>query len=134
MVADEQKRRFAKNPTNKGKWIDEGLWSISRHPNYLGEITLWVGAYIVSFSSLEGGERSIGITDWVISGEGLMKILSWCAAGWDWLSLLGPVFVITLLSQISLPMTEAGADKRWKEENGYKEYKARVAPLIPYWH
>ena len=57
-----------------------------------------------------------------------------CVAGWDWLSLLGPLFVMTLLSKISLPMTEAGADKRWKEEKGYREYKARVAPLVPYWH
>lgn len=55
-------------------------------------------------------------------------------AGWDSLAVLGPAFVATLLSKISLPMTEAGADKRWGEEKGYRAYKARVAPLVPYWH
>jgi len=60
VVADEQKRRFASNPVNKGKWIDRGLWRLSRHPNFLGEITLWLGAYLVALSSLEGGELNGG--------------------------------------------------------------------------
>ena len=44
-LADTQLRRFKRNP-NRGPYIDEGLWRYSRHPNYLGEILIWVGLCI----------------------------------------------------------------------------------------
>ena len=57
VVADRQKSAFNANPANEGKWIDEGLWSLSRHPNYLGEIMLWSGIALFGvpcFSGMEG--------------------------------------------------------------------------------
>ena len=43
VAADNQKTKFRKNPENKNKFISSGLWGKSRHPNYLGELILWIG-------------------------------------------------------------------------------------------
>jgi len=50
-AADIQRFTFRMNKRNEGKILDKGLWSISRHPNYLGEIIYWWGVYIVNFSA-----------------------------------------------------------------------------------
>ena len=52
VIADKQKSNF--NIKNKGKFISSGLWSLSRHPNYFGEITLWTGITIISITVLSG--------------------------------------------------------------------------------
>ena len=56
IVADQQKSAFRAIPENRNKFITSGLWSKSRHPNYFGEITLWTGVAVMSFSSLSGIE------------------------------------------------------------------------------
>ncbi len=53
-IADLQKYRFNNQPKNKGKWIDTGLWKYSRHPNYLGEILVWLGSGYLSYLMLMG--------------------------------------------------------------------------------
>ncbi len=50
-VGDAQLRRFVKNPRNKGKIMQSGLWAYTRHPNYFGEVTLWWGIFIISLGS-----------------------------------------------------------------------------------
>ena len=50
-VADYQLYRFKKNPSNKGKVLDSGLWAYSRHPNYFGEFMVWWGFYLFALSS-----------------------------------------------------------------------------------
>ena len=57
VIADNQKTKFRSSPKNKDKFITTGLWSYSRYPNYLGEITLWTGVSIMSFSLTD--ERNI---------------------------------------------------------------------------
>lgn len=52
VIADKTLRDFKKDPNNKGRILKEGVWSISRHPNYFGEATLWWGIGIISISSL----------------------------------------------------------------------------------
>ena len=49
-VADEQMRKFRRNKENLGKTMRKGLWSLSRHPNYLGEILFWWGLYFMTIS------------------------------------------------------------------------------------
>lgn len=103
VVADQQKSAFRRNPANKGRFIDSGLWAWSRHPNYFGEITLWLGIAIMA-----------------------IPILS----GWRWVVLVSPVFVTLLLTRVSgIPMLEARADKRWGDEPEYQEYK-RTTPVL----
>jgi steroid 5-alpha reductase family enzyme len=105
VIADRQKSQFRVNPENKGKFISTGLWSWSRHPNYFGEIVLWIGVAIIA-----------------------IPILS----GWTWLMLISPVFVIILLTRISgVPMLEVRADEKWGGQADYEAYKSRTSVLIP---
>jgi steroid 5-alpha reductase family enzyme len=50
-VGDLQLSRFRKDPANKGKVLDSGLWRYTRHPNYFGNFTLWWGFYLVALSA-----------------------------------------------------------------------------------
>lgn len=104
-LADYQKSQFRKNPENKGQFIHEGLWSISRHPNYFGEIVLWIGIALIAFPVLQG---------------------------WQWVTLISPVFITLLLTRISgVPMLEEKADERWGGQADYEHYKATTPVLIP---
>ena len=52
-IADEQMRKFRKNKLNKGKTMNKGLWRLSRHPNYFGEVMFWVGLYLMAVLAVE---------------------------------------------------------------------------------
>ena len=85
-VADAQKSRFRADPANKGKFIQTGLWAWSRHPNYFGEILLWIGVAIIALPVLRG---------------------------WQWVTLISPLFVTFLLTRVSgVPMLEKRADEK----------------------
>ena len=49
-TADKQLKKFLSNPKNKGKIMQSGLWSYSRHPNYFGEVTIWWGIWLLNFN------------------------------------------------------------------------------------
>jgi steroid 5-alpha reductase family enzyme len=50
-VADRQLDRFSRNPDNRGRVLDTGLWRYSRHPNYFGECCFWWGIFLVAASA-----------------------------------------------------------------------------------
>lgn len=103
--ADIQKFRFSQNTTNATPWIDQGLWHYSRHPNYLGEMMIWIGIYITIVKSLTPLEALLGV--------------------------LGPVFVVSLLLFVSgIPLLEKDADRRWGADKRYVAYKARTSILL----
>lgn len=105
VVADVQKSRFNADPANKGKFIQTGLWSRSRHPNYFGEIVLWIGIAIIALPVLQG---------------------------WAWIALISPLFVAILLTRISgIPLLQKKADKKWGGQADYEEYKKSTPVLIP---
>ena len=105
VAADAQKSRFRADPKNKGKFIHTGLWAWSRHPNYFGEIVLWIGVAVIALPVLRG---------------------------WQWVTLISPVFVALLLTRISgVPMLEKRADEKWGGQEDYEAYKERTPVLIP---
>jgi len=104
IVADQQKSNFRKDPGNKDRFIQHGLWAYSRHPNYFGEIVLWVGIAIAALPMLEG---------------------------WQFATLISPVFVALLLTKISgVRMLELRAERKWGHEDGYQEYCRRTPMLL----
>lgn len=104
--ADFQKYVFKQNPENKEKWIATGLWKKTRHPNYLGEITLWIGVYIFAFSFLTDGQSAV--------------------------ALISPLFIFILLKYISgVPLLEKSADAKWGQNPEYTTYKTKSGIILP---
>lgn len=104
-TADAQKRRFRSDPANSGLFIQTGLWSWSRHPNYFGEILLWIGIAVIAAPVLRG---------------------------WQWATMISPVFVALLLTRVSgIPMLEKRADEKWGGQEEYESYKRNTSILIP---
>jgi len=104
-AADFQKSRFRADAANKGTFIHTGLWAWSRHPNYFGEIVLWIGVAVIAVPVLQG---------------------------WQWVALISPVFVFLLLTRVSgVPLLEKRADEKWGGQDDYVAYKARTSVLVP---
>lgn len=59
-VADHQLARFKRDPANRGRVMDRGLWRYSRHPNYFGEAVLWWGLGIVGAGTSGGAWGLVG--------------------------------------------------------------------------
>lgn len=105
VIADQQKTQFRKDPDNAEKFITTGLWAYSRHPNYFGEIVLWLGIGIIALPTL---------------------------MGWQYATLISPIFVTFLLVKISgVRLLEEGGQKRWGADPAYQEYIATTSTLIP---
>jgi steroid 5-alpha reductase family enzyme len=105
LMADTQKSAFRADPENKGRFIQTGLWAWSRHPNYFGEIVLWIGVAIIALPALRG---------------------------WQWLTLISPAYVTVQLMLVSgVPMLEKRADEKWGGQEDYEAYKERTPVLVP---
>tara|TARA_A100001037_G_C15085883_1_gene606669 strand:+ start:51 stop:947 length:897 start_codon:yes stop_codon:yes gene_type:complete len=105
VVADYQKTKFKANPANKDNFIQEGLWSISRHPNYFGEIALWTGIALMA-----------------------VPVMS----GLQYVSLISPVFGFLLIYFVSgVRLLENRGDKKWGNNPDYKKYKKNTPVFFP---
>ena len=105
VIADYQKTVFNSESRNKDKWIDCGLWSYSRHPNYLGEILLWTGIAFFGVSCFTGLER-----------------VAW----------ISPLFIYILLTKISgIPILERRGSEKWGDQTEYQKYRQNTPALIP---
>jgi steroid 5-alpha reductase family enzyme len=65
-VGDWQLSRFKRNPANADAVLDQGLWSLTRHPNYFGEFCVWWGFWLLAVSA--GGA-------WSLPGPVLVTVL-----------------------------------------------------------
>ncbi len=101
-TADAQLAAFKKNPANKGRVCDLGLWSVSRHPNYFFEWCIWVAYFVFA-----------------------------CASPWGWTSILCPVVMLYLLLRVTgIPMTEEQSIR--SRGDAYRAYQRRVSAFIPW--
>ena len=104
VVGDEQLRRHIKKGSKT--LLDTGLWSITRHPNYFGEILIWTGLYLTG-ASLIGSELS------------LLFYLS---------LIISPLIMSLVLIKISTPLLE----KHMEKYDGWSAYTSRVPMIFPW--
>lgn len=100
-IADEQLRNFRNKQENKGKTISFGLWRLSRHPNYLGEISTWWGIALFAM-----------------------------AAGYqNWWTMAGPVTITLMFIFASIPIIEKRNLDRRQGYTGYICQTPMLLPL-----
>jgi steroid 5-alpha reductase family enzyme len=103
-IADQQKFAFKNKLQNKNRWIEDGLWRYSRHPNYFGEMLCWWGIYIISIPTV---------------------------VHFHWYPIISPLFITCLLCFVSgIPPLEKKYDKVYADNDAYQTYKKRTSILL----
>lgn len=101
-LADAQLAAFKRDPANKKRVCDRGLWSASRHPNYFFESCIWLGYFVIA-----------------------------CASPWGWTSVIAPAGITYLLLRVTgVPMAEAQSLR--SRGDAYRAYQNRVPLFIPW--
>jgi steroid 5-alpha reductase family enzyme len=101
-IADAQLAAFKKDPANKGKVCDKGLWGYSRHPNYFFEWMMWVSYFVFALASPHG-----------------------------YLAIISPAIILYLLLKVTgIPMTEEQSIRSKGE--AFKKYQQRVSVFVPW--
>jgi steroid 5-alpha reductase family enzyme len=99
-VADEQMRRFRRSKV-PGQLMDTGLWSLSRHPNYFGELCFWWSLWIFAVAA---------------------------APGWWW-TVIGPLAMTVMFLAASIPMLDGRSAERRPEFAAYAARTRALVPL-----
>jgi len=100
-ISDHQLNSFKKDPKNKGKLCDQGLWGYSRHPNFFFEWTMWVAYFVFALGSLHG-----------------------------WVAIITPACMLFLLLKVTgIPIIEKESLKRRGEV--YRRYQKTTSMFIP---
>lgn len=102
-VGDFQLQQFKKNPANKGKLMDRGLWGWTRHPNYFGDAAVWTGLTLIALESQ-----------------------------WGFLTVLSPALMTYFLYHASgKALLERSMSRRYPEYQAYKKRVSGFFPLPP---
>ncbi len=101
-LSDAQLAGFKKNPANKGKVCDVGLWHYSRHPNYFFEWLIWVSYFVFALGS-----------------------------PWGWTAIIGPASILYLLTRVTgIPMTEEQSVR--SRGDAYRRYQQTTSAFVPW--
>ena len=101
-ISDWQLKKFKRNPENKGKVCQSGLWNYSRHPNYFFQFMIWISVFIFSLSSPYG-----------------------------WISVVCPISIFYLIWKVTgIPMTEEQSIR--SKGDLYKEYQRTTSVFVPW--
>jgi steroid 5-alpha reductase family enzyme len=100
-TADRQLRRFLTSPRVPGAVLDTGLWSLSRHPNYFGEVAFWWGIWLFGLSS---------------------------SPGWWW-TIVGPVAITALFLGVSIPLMDRRMLSRYTAYEAYRASHSGFLPI-----
>ena len=105
-VADLQKFNFKQNPANKGKFMRGGLWNFVQHPNYLGEMLVWIGIFVACLPGIRGPE---------------------------WIGILSPLWVIVILIFVSgIPMLQESWSEKYGDDPEFITYQGKTKKLAPF--
>jgi steroid 5-alpha reductase family enzyme len=101
-LADAQLARFKRDPSNKGKVCNVGLWHYSRHPNYFFEWLIWVSFFVFALGSPSG-----------------------------WIAIIGPASILYLLLRVTgIPLTEEQSLR--SRGDAYRRYQQTTSAFIPW--
>lgn len=100
-IGDRQLKQFKQDPANRGKLMQHGLWSVTRHPNYFGECLMWLAYAVFALQH-----------------------------PWGWLSLFAPAYVIWFMGYGSAAPGNERHMRKTRPE-AYEEYSRRVPRLFP---
>jgi len=101
-IADAQMGAFKKDPANKGKVCDVGLWRYSRHPNYFFESLIWWGFWLFA-----------------------------CGSPWGWATVYAPLLILYFLLRVTgIPLTERCAVE--SKGDAYRRYQRTTSAFVPW--
>lgn len=105
-IADVQKFRFKQKPDNKGKLIKSGFWKHSRHPNYFGEMLMWIGISMSVIPYLDG---------------------------LSYLTLISPIYIVVLLRFVSgVPTIENRWEEKYGDDPEFQKYMQETNMIVPF--
>jgi len=101
-IADAQLAAFKRNPANRGKTCQAGLWNYSRHPNYFFEWLIWLGFALFAIDARHG-----------------------------FVGLLSPVMILYFLLKVTgIPATEEQALR--SRGDAYRRYQETTSVFVPW--
>ncbi len=101
-LADAQLAAFKRDPAQRGRVCNLGLWRYSRHPNYFFEWLVWVAYFVFA-----------------------------CGSPFGWLGILSPAIILYLLLRVTgIPLTEEQSVR--SKGDAYREYQRTTSAFVPW--